>query len=141
MSQLEVPQTPHPAPPTTPPPPPLPPPAAPKSDEGGPPAPRHSLLAFTMIEIAISLAIIGFALVAIIGILPTGMNVQKENRQETIIAQDVSVLMDGIRNGAKGLDDLTNAVTQISIDATEYANAGRGVSHRYVYTRTSATID
>src|SRR5437867_1633369 len=102
---------------------------------------RHSLLAFTMIEIAISLAVIGFALVAIIGILPTGMNVQKENREDTIIAQDVSVLMDGIRNGAKGLDDLTNAVTQISIDATEYANAGRGVSHRYVYTRTSATID
>src|SRR5947207_7764407 len=38
--------------------------------------------AFTMIEIAISLAVIGFALVAIIGILPTGMNVQKENREE-----------------------------------------------------------
>src|SRR5205823_13848329 len=47
--------------------------------------------AFTMIEIAISLAVIGFALVAIIGILPTGMNVQKENREETIIGQDASV--------------------------------------------------
>src|SRR5882724_535354 len=100
-----------------------------------------STSAFTMIEIAISLAIIGFALVAIIGILPTGMNVQKENRQDTIIAQDMSVLMDGIRNGAQGLDDLTNAVTQISIDATEYASAGKGVSHHYVYTRSTSSTD
>ena len=38
--------------------------------------------AFTMVEIALSLAVIGFALVAVIGILPIGMNVQKENRQE-----------------------------------------------------------
>ena len=38
---------------------------------------------FTMVEVAISLAIIGFALVAVIGILPAGLNVQKENREET----------------------------------------------------------
>ena len=46
--------------------------------------------AFTMIEIALSLAIIGFALVAIIGALPKGMNVQRENREETIINQDAA---------------------------------------------------
>src|ERR1017187_7333323 len=69
------------------------------------PAPR-SCRAFTMIEIAISLAIIGFALVAIIGVLPIGMNVQKDNREETIINQDATVLMDAIRNCAQGLDDL-----------------------------------
>jgi len=49
---------------------------------------QKSLHAFTMIEIAICLGVIGFALVAIIGILPTGMSVQKDNRQETIINQD-----------------------------------------------------
>ena len=37
--------------------------------------------AFTMVEIAICLAVIGFALVAIIGVLPIGMNVQKDNRE------------------------------------------------------------
>jgi hypothetical protein len=44
--------------------------------------------AFTMVEIAISLAVIGFALVAIIGVLPRGLRVQRENREETIINQD-----------------------------------------------------
>ena len=78
--------------------------------------------AFTMVEIAICLAIIGFALVAIIGVLPSGMRVQRENREETIINQDASVLMNAIRNGdgaawthgERGLDDLTNYVFAIS---------------------------
>ena len=61
-----------------------------------------------MIEIAISLAVIGFALVAIIGILPIGMNVQKENRHETIINQDATIFMEAMRNGDQGADDLTN---------------------------------
>ena len=45
-----------------------------------------------MVEIAICLAIIGIALVAIIGVLPLGINVQKDNREETIINQDATVL-------------------------------------------------
>src|ERR1035441_6679052 len=84
----------------------------------------HSALrtrrAFTMIEIAISLAIIGFALVAIIGVLPIGMNVQKDNREETIINQDATVMMDAIRNCAQGLDDLTNYVIAITNDVHVY---------------------
>jgi type II secretory pathway pseudopilin PulG len=84
--------------------------------------------AFTMIEIAISLAVIGFALVAIIGILPTGMNVQKENREDTIINQDLTIFMDAIRNGAKGLDDLTNYVMAITNYVTQYTGNGRRVS-------------
>ena len=80
-------------------------------------APRSSLrpcAAFTMIEIAICLAIIGFALVAIIGVLPIGMNAQRDNREETIIAQDASMLINAIRTGARGMDDLTNYVYNIS---------------------------
>lgn len=76
--------------------------------------------AFTMIEIAIALAVIGFALVAIIGILPLGMNVQRENREETIINQDATVFMEAIRNGAMGLDDLTNYVLVISNHWTRF---------------------
>lgn len=74
---------------------------------------RHQS-AFTMIEIAIALAVIAFALVAIIGVLPLGMNVQKENRQQTIINQDAAYFLEAIRNGAQGADDLTNYVTCIS---------------------------
>jgi type II secretory pathway pseudopilin PulG len=95
--------------------------------------------AFTMIEIAISLAIIGFALVAIIGILPAGMNVQKDNRQETIVNQDASVFMNAIRNGERGLDDLTNYVFAITnYTHSWHLRGGRYVEdpeHDYGYTR------
>jgi len=73
---------------------------------------------FTMVEIAICLAVIGFALVAIIGVLPVGMNVQKENREDTVINFDANYLMDAIRSGSQGLDNLTNyvmSITNISI--------------------------
>ena len=63
---------------------------------------------FTMIEVAISLAIIAFALVAIIGVLPAGMQVQKDNREETIIDQDAALLIDIIRNGATNYSVLSN---------------------------------
>jgi prepilin-type N-terminal cleavage/methylation domain-containing protein len=87
----------------------------------------HCQRAFTMVEIAISLAIIGFAMVAIIGVLPIGMTVQKDNREETIINQDATVFMNAIRNGAWGLDDLTNYVTMITKDVTFYpAGASKG---------------
>ena len=63
---------------------------------------------FTMVEIAICLAIIGIALVAIIGVLPIGMRAQRDNREKTIINQDSTVFMNAIRNGARSADDLTN---------------------------------
>ena len=53
---------------------------------------RHHERAFTMVEIAICLAVIGFALAAIIGILPLGLSVQRENREETVINQDGNVI-------------------------------------------------
>ena len=82
-----------------------------------------------MVEIAISLAIIGFALVAIIGVLPIGMNVQKDNREETIVNQDATVFMNAIRSGARGLDDLTNYVTMITRDVTRFGGATKGGTH------------
>jgi type II secretory pathway pseudopilin PulG len=78
--------------------------------------PRSALrtaAAFTMIEIAICLAIIGFALVAIIGVLPYGMNTQRDNREETVINQDATVLIETIRSAARGADNLTNSVYAI----------------------------
>jgi len=75
---------------------------------------------FTMVEIAICLAIIGIALVSIIGVLPSGMHTQRDNREETIINQDATVLLEAIRGGARGLDDLTNCVYAITNYWTMY---------------------
>ena len=72
-----------------------------------------------MIEIAICLAIVGFALVAIIGVLPIGMNTQRDNREETIVNQDALLLINAVRTGARGVDDLTNYVYAI----TNYASS------------------
>ena len=80
----------------------------------------RTLAAFTMIEIAICLAIIGFALVAIIGVLPLGMNTQRDNREETVINQDATVLLGAIRDAARGADYLTNYVYAINISWTLY---------------------
>jgi prepilin-type N-terminal cleavage/methylation domain-containing protein len=100
------------------------------------PAKRHKVSAFslqpsafacagfTMVEIAICLAIIGFALVAIIGVLPIGMNTQRDNREETIINQDATIFIEAIRNGAQGLDDLTNYVYAITNNWTLYKTDG-----------------
>ncbi|MFZ0827031.1 MAG: hypothetical protein WAO02_06385 [Verrucomicrobiia bacterium] len=77
-----------------------------------------------MVEIAICLAIIGIALVSIIGVLPIGMNTQRDNREETIINQDATIFMEAIRSGAHGLDDLTNYVYAISNYWTFYDNTG-----------------
>jgi type II secretory pathway pseudopilin PulG len=95
-----------------------------------------------MVEIAICLAIIGIALIAIIGVLPIGINVQKENRQETLIDQDAAVFLENLRNGARGLDDLTNYVLAITNFWTLYKDPltthGNGVNG---YTYTAASVN
>ena len=88
---------------------------------------RRPVAAFTMVEIAICLAIIGIALVGIIGVLPYGMNTQRDTREETLINQDVSVLLPMITQGMRGADDLTNYVYAITNYWTLY-NANGTVS-------------
>ena len=100
--------------------------------------------AFTLVEVALSLAIIGFALVAIIGSLPFGLNVQRENREETIIVQDANFFLDAIRNGARGLDDLTNYVDAITNYVTGYTvlnGATSVVFNVYAYTYTNGWLN
>lgn len=103
---------------------------------------------FTMIEIALCLAIIGFALVAIIAVLPTGLNVQRDNREGTIINQDAVVWMNAIRNGAEGFNDLTNyvdgitnywAVWQYHADGTPPSLTGQKGEDDYAFTGSRVT--
>jgi type II secretory pathway pseudopilin PulG len=98
--------------------------------------------AFTMVEIAISLAVIGIALVAIIGVLPLGMNVQRDNREQTVINQDATVFMDAISKGAHGLDDLTNyvyAITNYWTNVTVHTSGANGYTYTSSYIYNSAT--
>jgi hypothetical protein len=72
-----------------------------------------------MIEIAICIAVIGFALVAVIGVLPRGMLTQRDNRADTIIGQEGMYWMEAIRTGAKGLDELMGFVDHITVVYTD----------------------
>ncbi len=56
---------------------------------------------FTMAEIAIALGVIAIALIAILGVLPTGLQVQRDNREETIINQDARLLLQALKNGGR----------------------------------------
>ena len=97
--------------------------------------------AFTIIEIALCLGIIGFALVAIIAVLPRGLDVQKRNREETIVAQDADVWMNAIRNGARGFDDLTNYVICITNFWSDYdANYTITKSGNDYYTLSNSSV-
>lgn len=85
----------------------------PRRPQIGPPPRRPSRAGFTMVEIAIAIAVVAFALVAIIGVLPTGFQVQKQNREETLINQEGSLWVEAIRSGARGMHYLTNHVDLI----------------------------
>lgn len=74
----------------------------------------RQLRGFTLIEIALCLAIIGFALLAIMVVLPYGLGAQRDNREETVIGQDASMLLELIRSGSRGANDLTNYVYAIT---------------------------
>jgi len=51
--------------------------------------------------------------VAIVGVLPLGMQVQRDNREETVINHDGVFLLEAIRNG-RGIEDLNIFVEQIT---------------------------
>lgn len=97
--------------------------------------------AFTMVEIAISLAVIGIALVAIIGVLPIGMRAQRDNRERTLINQDATVFLQAIRSGAQGVDDLTNYVYAITNWWMKFnLNGAPGISGVNGYTYNGVSI-
>ena len=82
------------------------------------PSRGRGIRAFTMVEVALSLAVVAFALVAIIGILPSGMTVQKDNREDTLMNQEGRIWIEAFKNGARGMDYLTNYVEDISLQPT-----------------------
>lgn len=67
---------------------------------------RSAASGFTMTELALSIAVVGIALVAIIGILPSGLTVQQQNREDTVVTEDARYLLEAIRSGSRGMTDL-----------------------------------
>ncbi len=99
-------------------------------------------LGFTMVEIALCLAVIAFALVAIIGVLPTGLRVQQDSQAETIITSDGLYWIDAIRAGTNAPDDLVNYVEQIDNPKEPFPgpfNSGREIVELMVRTQYIST--
>jgi len=80
--------------------------------------------AFTMVELALCIAIVAFAMVAILGVLPLGLSVQKQNREETIVDQEGPMWVELIRHGGVGWDDVTNYIDYILIERTPVNGPG-----------------
>jgi type II secretory pathway pseudopilin PulG len=76
---------------------------------------------FTMVEIAIALGVIAFALIAIIGILPTGLQTQRDNREETLVNQDARLLIEAIKTGGRDLSSDIGAYV-VNVDGTDTPN-------------------
>ena len=104
--------------------------------------------AFTMVEIALSLAIIAFAMVAILGVLPTGATFQRDNRENTIIGQEGAFWMEAIRGGAQFpiTNDLVDAVVnmwavgQPILPGLAYTNSADVIGQLAVPGRTTKAI-
>lgn len=103
---------------------------------------RRRERAFTMIEVALSLAIVAFALVAIMGVMPAGLNVQRENREETIISQDAEYLLEAIRMGvlATNLDVMRSNITLLEVQGNYNGSAVAPLSWTYGATTNPPTI-
>jgi hypothetical protein len=67
---------------------------------------------------------VGFALVAIVGVLPAGLNVQKENREQTIINQDSIVWMDALRSQSRDFGELTRYVDRVVVSSQNFDENG-----------------
>ncbi|MDA7915761.1 hypothetical protein N9B94_00830 [Verrucomicrobia bacterium] len=78
--------------------------------------------AFTLVEVALAIGLVAFALSAIIGILPMGMRVQEKNLEDTIINQDGPIIMEAIRSGSTNL-----ALLESSIDWLRRVEMSNGV--------------
>lgn len=99
------------------------------------PLPRGGgLRGFTMVEIALSIAIIAVALIAIAGVLPVGLRVQEENREDTIMEDNGTYWLETLRAGAQGTLLFPEHVEQITI-----SNSAAGQSD--VYRPTPNAVD
>ena len=67
---------------------------------------RNVLGGFSIAEVMLAIGVVAFGLVAVLGVLPAGLTVQKDNREETIIRYDAQYWMTALRAGMQPTDAL-----------------------------------
>ena len=67
---------------------------------------RYALGGFSIAEVMLAIGVVAFGLVAVLGVLPAGLTVQKDNREETIIRYDAQYWMTALRAGMQPTDAL-----------------------------------
>ena len=67
---------------------------------------RNALGGFSIAEVMLAIGVVAFGLVAVLGVLPAGLTVQKDNREETIIRYDAQYWMTALRAGMQPTDAL-----------------------------------
>jgi Tfp pilus assembly protein PilV len=98
---------------------------------------RRGLSAFTMVEVAIALGVIAIALVAIIGVMPTGLQVQRENRQDTILNQDGWLLVEVLRGGR----DVSDRQTPVASMAPDWMDSLRYLTNHVLAVTVTNAVD
>jgi len=67
---------------------------------------RNAQGGFSIAEVMLAIGVVAFGLVAVLGVLPAGLTVQKDNREETIIRYDAQYWMTALRSGMQPTDAL-----------------------------------
>ena len=81
---------------------------------------KRNQAGYTLMEVALAIGLVAFGLVAVLGVLPAGLNVQKDNREETIIKLDAEYWMSALRGSIPGSPlplDAFNQIEWIEVDA------------------------
>lgn len=75
--------------------------------------PKRGQSGFTLMEVALAIGLVAFGLVAVLGVLPAGLNVQKDNREKTIINLDAEYWMSALLGSVLGSPLPLDAFNQI----------------------------
>ena len=73
---------------------------------------------FSVAEVALAIGVVAFGLVAVLGVLPAGLTVQKDNREETVIRYDAQYWMTALRAGMQPTDAL-NQVEWVELEVDD----------------------
>ena len=61
---------------------------------------------FSISEVVLAVGVVAFGLVAVLGVLPAGLSVHKDNREETVIRYEARYWINALRAGAQQFDAL-----------------------------------
>jgi hypothetical protein len=90
---------------------------------------RNTQGGFSIAEVMLAIGVVAFGLVAVLGVLPAGLTVQKDNREETIIRYDAQYWMTVLRAGMQPTDAL-HQVEWVELQVDDGASTNVYRAHR-----------